>query len=238
MAAIAGPGGSGAIVPGDAAASLLIERIEAERAADRMPPPDSGKSLSEAEREVLRRWIDAGAEYQDHWAFLPVVERPLPEVAGGGDLAPIDRWIRSALEQRGLAPAPRASRRTLIRRVAFDLTGLPPTDDDLRSYLEDRARGAYRRMVDRFLASPHYGEHMARQWLDLARYADTSGYQYDRERVQWAWRDWVIDAWNRNLPFDQFTVEQLAGDLLPGRRSIKSSRPAFTATTRSRSRGA
>ncbi len=201
-----------AIVPGNRSASQLYLRTTSDSSRRRMPPRSSGKSLTSDEIELLGRWIDEGAEYRDHWAFEPPSRPPLP---AGHARHPIDRFVQSRLAAEGLAASPLADRETLIRRVTLDLTGLPPTLDEIDAFLADTSPSAYQRVVDRLLASPHYGEHFARDWLDAARYADTNGYQYDTERTMWPWRDWVIRALNDNMPFDQFTVEQLAGDLLP-----------------------
>ncbi|MCE9551939.1 MAG: PSD1 and planctomycete cytochrome C domain-containing protein [Planctomycetes bacterium] len=208
-----------AIVPGNAASSEMIRRILATDPAEQMPPPKSGKHVTPQQIELLRRWIDLGAEYQSHWSFIAPTSPPLPEVqTKAWPRGSIDRFVLARLEQETLQPAPEADRRTLIRRVTFDLTGLPPTPAEVQAFLADSAPDAYEKLVDRLLASPRYAEHMARQWLDLARFADTNGYQYDQERTQWPWRDWVIDAFARNMPFNEFTVEQLAGDQLPGAR--------------------
>ncbi len=205
-----------AIVPGQPQDSLLIHRILATDEDERMPPVDSGKELSESERETLRQWIRQGAKYEPHWAFTAPQRQTRPEVnQRNWSRNWIDDFILARLEKEGLQPADEADRRTLIRRVAFDTTGLPPSQDEVEQFLQDMSTDAYEKMVDRYLASEHYGEHRARQWLDLARYADTSGYQYDQERTMWVWRDWVIHAYNQNMPFDEFTVQQLAGDLLP-----------------------
>ena len=195
-----------AIIAGKPEESELIKRITAERPARRMPPVFTGHKVSEKEVETLKQWIREGAEWQAHWAFIP------PARAANGS---IDGFIRARLEQEGLKPSPRAAKETLIRRLSFDLTGLPPSVAEIDAFLADRSADAYEKLVDRLLASPRYGERMAARWLDAARYADTNGYQFDGERVMWRWRDWVIDAFNRNQPFDQFTVEQLAGDMLP-----------------------
>src|SRR5438094_725806 len=181
-----------------------------------MAPAYSGKKLTAEQIETLRRWVAQGGRYEPHWAFVAPKRPALP---AGKDTAwprnPIDRFILARLEQEGLRPSPEADRRTLIRRVSLDLTGLPPTVEEVEAFLADRKPGAYERVVDRLLASPHYGERMALAWLDLARYADTHGYHIDSQRDMWLWRDWVINAFNHNLPFDQFTIQQLAGDLLP-----------------------
>jgi hypothetical protein len=208
-----GKSGDPAIVPGKPDESELLSRITTHDDNDRMPPPKSGKKLSGTQIQVLRQWILDGARYEAHWAFVSPQRPSVPEIASGR--TEIDRFIRSRLNQEKLAPAPEADRRTLIRRLSFDLTGLPPTPEEVRAFLNDGSPDAYEKLVDRLLASPRYGEHMAAWWLDLARYADTSGFQGDPFRSMWRWRDWVIDAFNKNMPFDQFTIEQLAGDLLP-----------------------
>jgi len=218
--------GSAAIVPGDAASSELLIRIESDDADIVMPPPDSGRSLSAEQRRILRDWVAAGGSYEPHWAFTPPAQVPVPPAASGPAAAnipdsdhPVDRFIAERLAAAGLAPAPEAAPETLLRRVHLDLTGLPPTIAEIDAYLARRAEdpeAAYREAVDRLLASPHYGERLARWWLDQARYADSNGYSIDAPREIWKWRDWVIDAFNRDLPFDRFTIEQLAGDLLPG----------------------
>ena len=205
-----------AIVPGKAEASELIARITSSDPDVVMPPPEVGKPITAAEAELLARWIAAGAEYRDHWAFERVERPAVPEVADADwPLAPIDSFILARLEQEGLRPNGEASRVTLARRLALDLTGLPPDPVAVAAFVADAAPGAYVRYVEKLLASPHYGERMAIEWLDAARYADSHGYQTDSSRSNWPWRDWVIGAFNRNLPFDQFTIEQLAGDMLP-----------------------
>jgi cytochrome c553 len=207
----------GAFVPGNAEQSLLIERIFAETADELMPPPDSGKELTSAQKEALKRWVDEGAKYQQHWAFVPPAKSEPPQITHRGFeiRSPIDAFIQARLVQEGLTPSPEASKATLIRRVTLDLTGLPPTPAEVDAFLQDETEHAYENVVDRLLNSPHYGERMAIDWLDAARYADSNGYQVDRDRELWPWRDWIIRAFNDNMPFDQFTVEQLAGDLLP-----------------------
>jgi hypothetical protein len=207
-----------AFLPGVPDESLLVQRILSDDPDELMPPPDSHKKLTSDQKETLRRWIAEGAEYQLHWAFVAPVKPDLPpESAIGSNIQnPIDNFIRAKLGEMGLSPSPAASRESLIRRVTLDLTGLPPTPDEVDAFLHDSAANAYERVVDRLLASPHFGERMAVDWLDAARYADTNGYQVDRDRELWPWRDWVIRAFNDNMPFDRFTIEQLAGDLLPG----------------------
>ena len=204
------------IRPGSAANSLLVKKITEPNPEDRMPPPDSGHALTDKQIGLLKRWIDEGAKWDSHWAFTAPVRPELPPVRKDEWVrTPIDRFILARLEREGLKPSPEADRATLLRRVTYDLTGLPPTPAEIASFLADRAPDAYEKRVDALLASPHYGERMAMPWLDAARYADTHGYHIDSLRGMWPWRDWVIKAFNRNLPFDQFTVEQLAGDLLP-----------------------
>jgi mono/diheme cytochrome c family protein len=206
----------GVIEPGKAAESLLVEMITNPDPNERMPPPDSGHSLTDRQIELLKRWIDEGAKWDTHWAFTAPVHVAPPAVAlSGWARNPIDQFILSRLEREGLKPSPEADKVTLLRRVTYDLTGLPPTPVEVDSFLADRSPDAYERRVDTLLQSPRYGERMAMPWLDAARYADTHGYHIDSLRGMWPWRDWVIAALNRNMPFDQFTIEQLAGDLLP-----------------------
>ena len=208
--------GRRAIVPGNAAASELLQRITTADPDLHMPPADGPAALNAKQVALLQQWISEGAEYQAHWAFLSPRRPELPDLLAGTDPDPhpIDRFVHARLNVAGLQPAAEAAKETLIRRLAFDLTGLPPTLEEVDRYLRDESPRAYEQLVDYYLARPTFGEHQAAHWLDLARYADTNGYQYDTERQQWVWRDWVIDAYNRNLPFDQFTIQQLAGDLL------------------------
>ena len=213
LEARAGFGGP-VVVPGHAGESLLFQRISTRAPATRMPR--GGEALSDDQIETIRLWIDQGAEWTTHWAFVPP-ERPVPPPVA--DTAwprnPIDRFVLAGLERAGLTPSEEADRATLIRRVTLDLTGLPPGPEEISAFLTDDAPDAYEQVVDRLLGSPRYGERMAAEWLDAARYADTNGYQTDGGRTMWRWRDWVIDAYNANMPFDQFTIEQLAGDMLP-----------------------
>lgn len=202
-----------AIVPGKPDESPLVKRINSTDESEIMPPPDSKKTLTAQQKQLLERWISQGAKYQKHWAFEPVDKAAAPEIPGTAH--PIDRFLNARLQQVGLTAQHESDRETLIRRVAFTLTGLPPTITEVDEFLVDNASGAYERMVDRYLASPRYGEEMAKHWLDVARYADTHGLHLDNERQMWAYRDWVIGAFNENLPFDQFTIWQVAGDLLP-----------------------
>jgi hypothetical protein len=210
-------GGRRAIVAGRPGESVLLHRITATVAAERMPPPRSGRTLTVRQIDLIRRWIEQGAKWQKHWSLIPPHRPPVPANKDARWCRnPIDRFILERLEREGLAPSPEASRTTLIRRITLDLTGLPPTPDEVDAFTVDRAPEAYEKMVDRLLRSPRYGERMVLDWLDAARFADSNGYQQDRTRTMWPWRDEVIDALNRNQAFDQFTVEQLAGDLLPG----------------------
>jgi hypothetical protein len=209
--------GSGhAVVPGQPAESELLARIQAADEAERMPPAKTKKRLTPEQVELLRQWIAEGAPYAQHWAFIPPQRPALPalKMAGAARNA-IDRFVLARLERDGLKQAAEADRVTLIRRVTLDLTGLPPTPEEVDAFLADSAVGAYERVVERLLKSPHYGERMAVDWLDAARFADTHGYHIDAGRDMSLWREWIIDAFNTNLPFDRFTIEQLAGDLLP-----------------------
>ncbi len=214
--ALADLGGYHAIVPGDPAKSEVIARITTEDADDLMPPPKTGKQLTTAQIDLLKRWIAEGAEWQPHWSFIKPERPPLPEVkASRWPRNPIDHFILARLDREKLPPSPEADKPTLIRRVTFDLTGLPPTPEEVDAFVADQRPDAYERVVDRLLQSPRYGEHEARYWLDAVRYGDTHGLHLDNERSLWPYRDWVVSAFNRNLPFDQFTIEQIAGDLLP-----------------------
>jgi len=209
---------SEAFVPGDAAKSALIERINSTDTDTQMPPPNSNRRLSPEQKKMLARWINAGAEYQTHWAFVTPQRPELPAVDDKS-------WIRNSIDQFVLAklqeqkpplkPSPEADRATLIRRLSIDLIGLPPTPEEVAAFVADKDEKAYEKLVDRLLASPHYGERMALPWLDAARYADSNGFQQDGDTWQWIWRDWVVRAMNEDLPFDKFTIWQLAGDLLP-----------------------
>jgi hypothetical protein len=205
------------VAPGDPSSSELFRRITSHDPDERMPSKDSGKSLSDVQIATIKAWIEQGAEYQGHWSFLPPRR---PEVPGldkpGFARNPVDRFVLAKLREAGLEPSPEADRVTLLRRLSFDLTGLPPTRAEVSAFLDDRAPDAYEKQVDRLLASPHHGERMAESWLDLVRFADTIGYHSDNPRNIWPYRDYVIRAFNEGMPFDRFTVEQIAGDLLPG----------------------
>jgi hypothetical protein len=208
--------GETAIVPGNPDASTLISRILSTDAEEVMPPPKSHKKLSKRQIEILRQWIASGADYQPHWAFIPPQQISPPHIPAQLTTPnPIDAFIRHRLLSVGLSPSPEAPRHILLRRAALDLTGLPPSPAGVAAFNADQRPDAFERAVDRLLASPHFGERMAVDWLDAARFADSNGYQVDRDRELWPWRDWVIRAFNENMPFDQFTIEQLAGDLLP-----------------------
>mgnify|MGYP005836556987 CR=1 FL=1 len=205
------------IVPGKPDKSLLYQRITARDPLRRMPPPQAHKTLKPEEVETIRRWIESGAGWKQHWAFSAPIRPPLPEVRRAEWVRnPVDRFVLARLEARGIEPAPEAPRHVLIRRLAYDLTGLPPDPADAAAFLQSADPEAdYLRLVDKYLASPRYGEHRARYWLDAARYGDTHGLHIDNYREMWPYRDWVIRAFNANMPFDRFVIEQLAGDLLP-----------------------
>jgi len=208
-------GGYQAVVPGDPDSSELIIRVTSTDESERMPPPDVGKPLTKHQQDLLRQWIRQGAVWQAHWAWTELARPRVPDAAGEPAGNAIDRFIRARLKHAGIKPAPRADRRTLIRRLAFDLTGLPPSPGEVRVFVRDDSPHAYADLVDRLLDSPHYGERMTGYWLDLVRYADSLGYHGDQPRSVSPYRDYVIHAFNANMPFDQFTVENLAGDLLP-----------------------
>jgi hypothetical protein len=216
-AAIEDLGGGAAIQPGDPDASLLIERIAETDEDILMPPPHSNRPrLSEDEVELFRRWIAEGAEFEPHWAFAPLGDPSVPDVELDAAMSnPIDRFVLAALQEAGVAPSPPADRATLIRRLSLDLTGLLPEPDEIARFETDTRLDAYERLVDSLLASPHFGERWGRHWLDQARYADSHGYSVDGQRSMWPYRDWVIRAIGDDMPFDRFTIEQLAGDLLP-----------------------
>ncbi len=203
------------IVPGKSGESELFLRVSSTDPDELMPPPKSGKKLAPAQVEALKKWIDQGAQWKGHWAFEPISRPSPPPVRDAAWVKnPIDRFVLAGLESKGLAPSPEADGATLLRRLSLDLAGVPPGPEEVDAFLAAGAT-AYDTLVDRLLASPLYGERMAMDWLDGARFADTNGYQNDFARTMWPWRDWVIAAYNRNQPFDQFLTEQLAGDLLP-----------------------
>ena len=207
---------AGAIAPGKPDESPLVERLFDERPDKIMPPPKSHKVLKPAQKAILKAWVEQGADYQLHWSFITPQKPAVPTVKNKAWLRnPIDGFVLSALETKGLTPAAEADRNTLARRLSLDLTGLPPEPALVQGFVADQSPDAYEKLVDKLLASPHWGEHRARYWLDAARYADTHGIHFDNFREMWSYRDWVIQSFNRNQPFDQFTTEQLAGDLLP-----------------------
>ncbi len=210
-------GAMAVIARNDSAASKLVQKITAEDEAERMPPVKSGRRLSQIQIDLLSRWIDTGAKWEKHWSLIPPRRPTIPDVQHR-DLTcnPIDTFILERLKREGLSPSPEAAKSTLIRRLTLDLTGLPPPLAEVDAFLADDSPDAYEKVVDRLLGSPRYGERMVLEWLDASRYADTNGFQGDRTRMNWPWRDWVVDALNRNMPFDRFTVEQIAGDLLDG----------------------
>jgi hypothetical protein len=207
---------AGAIVPGEPGASTLLERIHSSDPDVQMPPPDSNRRLTDTQKELLDRWIGEGADYKRHWAFTaPVRPRP-PDVEQAAWVRnDVDRFVLATIEAAGLQPSAEADRATLIRRLHADFVGLPPTPEEVDAFVSDPDPAAYEKLVDKLLASPHYGERMALPWLDAARYADSNGFQQDGDTWQWIWRDWVVKALNADMPFDQFSIEQIAGDLLP-----------------------
>ena len=207
---------AGAIVPNDAAGSAVVQRINSDNPDELMPPAKSNRRLSAEQKALLERWISEGAKYQTHWAFEAPVRPAQPEVTTAGWVRnPIDSFVLHRLELAGLLPSPEADRGTLIRRLSIDLVGTPPTPEEVDTFVNDANPQAYELLVDRLMSSPHYGERMALSWLDAARYADSNGFQQDGDTWQWIWRDWVVKALNEDLPFDRFTIWQLAGDLLP-----------------------
>ena len=216
---------SGTITPGKPSESPLIDRIHSGDATKLMPPPKSNRKLTADQKKLLERWIAEGARFEDHWAFVPPVRPPVPEVPG--ITHPVDRFLAAAQKVKGIQPNPEADRRTLIRRLSLDLTGLPPTPTEVDTFANDPDPKAYDKLVDRLMASPHYGERQALPWLDAARYADSNGFQQDGDTFQWVWRDWVVKALNDNMPFDRFSTEQLAGDLLPGATPAQKVATAF-----------
>ena len=202
-----------AFVPGDAEASELIKRLASTDSDEVMPPPDSHRTLTATQKEILKRWIAEGAEYKEHWAFVTPVRPALP---GNGEKHPVDAFVVAKLAQAGLTLSPEAPKATLLRRLSLDLTGLPPTPEETAAFLADQSPDAYDKQVDRLMASPHYGERMALPWLDASRYADSNGFQQDGDTFQWVWRDWLVKNLNADKPFDRLSTEMLAGDLLPG----------------------
>lgn len=208
--------GKFAIVPGDAKTSELVHRVMSNDPAVMMPPPESGLKLSQTEREILKKWIEQGAEYQEHWAFIPPEKSPLPDIKNPDwTRNEIDYFTFSRMTEKGLAPSEEATPERLLHRLFVDITGLPPTVEEIDTYREGFTEATYEALVDELLSRPGYGEKMALYWMDAARYADSYGYQDDEVRSQWPWRDWVIHAFNVNMPYNQFVQWQLAGDLMP-----------------------
>jgi len=206
----------GAIVPGKPDESKLVDHIFATDPDEIMPPPKSHKTLTPAQKDLLKEWITSGAEYDPHWAYIKPQRPEIPRVKNTTWIRnPIDSFVLSAIEARNLTPSKEADKRTLLRRLSLDLTGLPPTPDEVKAFLADRSPASYERQVERLMASPHFGERMAVPWLDVVRFSDTVGYHGDQNQDIFPYRDYVINAFNQNKRFDQFTVEQLAGDLLP-----------------------
>ena len=211
-----GKSGVAAIVPGKPGEGTLLARVSTADPHERMPPPDANKTLTPQQIETLKKWVESGAEYSGHWAFAPPQRPAVPAVQGPAwPKNELDRFVLARLQAIGLRPSPEAGRAVLLRRLSLDLTGLPPSPQELDAYLNDSSPDAYEKQVERLLASPHFGEKWARHWLDVARYADSNGYEKDMPRKQWPWRDWVINAVNADMPYDRFVLEQLAGDLLP-----------------------
>ncbi|NOZ38847.1 MAG: DUF1549 domain-containing protein, partial [Planctomycetes bacterium] len=207
-----------ALLPGNPDESEMILRILSDDHDEVMPPPETKKTLTQQQKQTLIRWVKEGAEYELHWSFLPPERSEPPTVNHASWVRnPIDQFIAAQVESAGLAPATEADRRTLARRVSLDLTGLPPSAERVKAFVNDKSPDAYEKLVDELLASTNWGEHRGRYWLDYARYADTHGVHFDNYREMWTYRDWVINAMNQNMPFDQFTIENLAGDLLPNR---------------------
>jgi len=204
---------NGIVVPGKPGESLLIERIHETQASKLMPPPKSNRKLTVEQKKMLERWIAEGAKFEGHWAYQKPIRSAVPKINGA--INPIDAFLFAKMTEKGLKSNPPANQNTLIRRVYLDLIGLPPTPEEVEAFVKDPDPKAYEKLIDRLMANPHYGERMALPWLDAARYADSNGFQQDGDTFQWVWRDWVVKALNQNMPFDRFTIEQLAGDLIP-----------------------
>jgi hypothetical protein len=227
-----------AVAPGDPESSVMLERILEEDDTTRMPPRKTGPRLTDEEVEILREWIAQGAEYAAHWALVPPEAAPAPDVSDGSRLRdPLDAFIVARIDAAGLKPSPEADRGTLLRRLSLDLRGLPPTPEEARAFAADPSPDAYERAVDRFMADPAFGERWARPWLDLARYADSAGYGSDPLRIIWGYRDWLVAALNGNQPYDQFTIEQIAGDLLPNPTDRQRAATAFHRNTMTNTEG-
>ncbi len=228
--------GAKAIVPNHSGKSALLERIVAEDPSERMPP--KGDPLTREQVATLKAWIEQGAKYEEHWAYVKPARPALPKVSNPAwPRNALDHFVLARLDREGRQPSPEVEQAVLLRRASLDLTGLPPMPSEVERFLSDKGPGAYERAVDRLLASPHYGEHQARPWLDAARYADTNGYEKDERRTIWPYRDWVIRAFNADMPFDQFTVEQIAGDLLPGATQAQKIATGFHRNTMTNTEG-
>ena len=225
------------IVPGDPEKSAIIARIFAATPGKLMPPAYSHKTLTEAQKQTIKQWVTEGAKYEGHWAYMPIQRPPAPSISGPTVRNPIDAFIQERLQHEGLTPSPEADRRTLIRRVSLDLTGLPPKPDEVEAFLKDQSPDAYERLVDRLLASPAYAEKMTMHWLDDVRYADSAGFHGDNPYPTWPYRDYVLRAFRDNMPFDEFTREQLAGDLMPGSTTDQKVASAFNRLTRASAEG-
>ncbi len=221
----AGQRSEGIVVPGKPAESSLLERIHATEASQLMPPPKSNRKLTADQKKLIERWIAEGAKFEGHWAFQTPVRPKVPAIEGVSH--PVDAFLAAKRKEKGLTQNPPADRRMLIRRVYSDLVGLAPTPEEVEAFVRDTDPKAYEKLVDRLLASPHFGERLALPWLDAARYADSNGFQQDGDTFQWIWRDWVVKALNDNMPFDRFTIEQLAGDLLPNATAEQKIASAF-----------
>ncbi|MGB0993985.1 MAG: DUF1549 domain-containing protein, partial [Akkermansiaceae bacterium] len=231
-------GGYAAIVPGKPEESELVLRIFAKDEDDLMPPPDSHRTLTQKQKEMLRQWIKEGAKYEHHWAFVPPKKAPIPPTAGAvWPTNEIDHFVLTRLTKEKLQPTSAADKNTLLRRATLALTGLQPTPQELTNFLSDKSPDAYSKMLDRILSSQRYGEHMAYGWIEAARYADTDGYQNDGARTMWPWRDWVIKAFNDNMPYDQFSIRQLAGDMLPNKTNQDMLASAFNRNHRINNEG-
>ena len=231
--------GFAAVVPGNLKDSELIYRIVTDDEDDMMPPPGKGQRFSKEEVELFKQWIKEGANYELHWSYAKPVNPEVPKVDSQSwkVRSVIDAFVLDRLKKEGLSPRKEADRHTLIRRVSLDLNGLPPTKEEVEVFLADKSADAYEKLVDRLLAKPAFGEQWARTWLDLARYADSAGYADDPGRTIWAYRDWVIRAMNANMPFDQFTIEQIAGDLLPNPTEDQLIATAFHRNTKTNNEG-
>ena len=226
------------IVPGDPAKSAIIQRIFAENPAKIMPPKQAHKELTEAQKNTIKRWVAEGAEYEGHWAYEPIKRPTPPTVADSSQLRnPIDAFIQDRLAQEKLKPSPEADRHTLLRRVTLDLTGVPPTQEEVKTFVEDKSSDAYEKVVDRLLASQRHAEMETMRWLDAVRYSDTAGFHGDNPWPAWPYRDYVLQSFLKNKPFDQFTREQIAGDLMPNATREQKVASAFNRLNRASAEG-